>query len=82
MSDFAANWYPDPHGRAELRYWDGSAWTDHVSNGGVQGSDPLGASPAPPGAFDKIDSALTVGNEGKDIAAQVGGIGYREPGNL
>jgi hypothetical protein len=27
----AAGWYPDPHGRPELRYWDGSAWTEHVS---------------------------------------------------
>ena len=38
MPDVAADWYPDPHGRAELRYWDGSAWTDHISSGGVQGA--------------------------------------------
>ena len=26
-----ANWYPDPSGPpAQLRYWDGSAWTDNV----------------------------------------------------
>jgi len=80
MSEFAANWYPDPHGRAELRYWDGSTWTDHVSNGGVQGRDPLGASPPPPGKFDKLDSALTMGNEGTGIAAQVGGTGFRGAG--
>src|SRR5229473_3500261 len=24
-----ANWYSDPWGRARLRYWDGSAWTEH-----------------------------------------------------
>jgi hypothetical protein len=24
-----AGWYPDPTGRFELRYWDGTAWTDH-----------------------------------------------------
>jgi len=63
MSEFAANWYPDPNGRAELRYWDGQAWTDHISNGGVQGTDPFtssGQPPAPKGvskAFDKVDSA-------------------------
>lgn len=28
---FPADWYPDPHGKARLRYWDGSAWTDHVA---------------------------------------------------
>jgi uncharacterized RDD family membrane protein YckC len=26
-----ANWYPDPSGRARLRYWDGSRWTDHTA---------------------------------------------------
>jgi uncharacterized RDD family membrane protein YckC len=26
-----ADWYPDPHGQARLRYWDGSQWTDHTS---------------------------------------------------
>lgn len=25
-------WAPDPYGRFELRYWDGSAWTAHVSS--------------------------------------------------
>ena len=35
-----AEWYPDPVGRHEYRYWDGSKWTDHVSDGGEQGLDP------------------------------------------
>jgi uncharacterized RDD family membrane protein YckC len=26
-----ADWYPDPHGKARLRYWDGQRWTDHTS---------------------------------------------------
>ncbi|MFT5026981.1 MAG: hypothetical protein ACI9CV_001744, partial [Ilumatobacter sp.] len=30
------DWHPDPNGRADLRYWDGAAWTEHVSTGGVQ----------------------------------------------
>jgi uncharacterized protein YxjI len=37
----AADWYPDPYGRSELRYWDGVAWTDHVSSNGRQGTDPV-----------------------------------------
>lgn len=35
------NWYPDPMGRYELRYYDGAQWTAHVSTGGVTSSDPL-----------------------------------------
>jgi hypothetical protein len=27
------NWYPDPKGEAELRYWDGTQWTDHTHSG-------------------------------------------------
>jgi uncharacterized RDD family membrane protein YckC len=26
-----ADWYPDPHGAARLRYWDGQRWTEHTS---------------------------------------------------
>jgi hypothetical protein len=29
-----AGWYPDPSGAAELRWFDGSVWTDHVSTAG------------------------------------------------
>lgn len=35
-----AGWYADPSGRFELRYWDGSAWTEHVSRAGQQFTDP------------------------------------------
>ncbi len=33
-------WYPDPSKRFELRYWDGSEWTEHVARGGQQFTDP------------------------------------------
>lgn len=65
MSTTPANWYPDPMGRHQLRYWDGSAWTDHVSSNGVQGSDPLQTS-----RLDRLDGALTVGNEGDPAKIQ------------
>lgn len=35
-----AAWYKDPSGRFEMRYWNGSAWTEHVSRGGQQFTDP------------------------------------------
>ncbi|MCW2502911.1 MAG: polymerase-3 subunit epsilon [Actinomycetia bacterium] len=28
----SAAWYPDPYNEAQLRWWDGSAWTSHVHN--------------------------------------------------
>lgn len=34
-----AAWYPDPSKRFELRYWDGSEWTEHVARGGQQFTD-------------------------------------------
>lgn len=36
------NWYPDPTGRFQFRYWDGAAWTQHVARDGTPYSDPLG----------------------------------------
>ena len=35
-----ADWYPDPFGRHEHRYWDGSRWTEHVATHGRQSTDP------------------------------------------
>ncbi|HEX8051731.1 MAG TPA: DUF2510 domain-containing protein [Thermoleophilaceae bacterium] len=33
MNNPPPNWYPDPRGEAELRYWDGSQWTEHTHSG-------------------------------------------------
>jgi len=35
-----AAWYKDPSGRFELRYWNGTTWTEHVSRNGQQFTDP------------------------------------------
>ena len=40
-SSASPNWYPDPMGRHQLRYFDGTQWTDHVSSNGTQSVDPL-----------------------------------------
>jgi uncharacterized protein YxjI len=43
-----AGWHPDPLGRHEHRYWDGTQWTEHVSSHGKQSVDPPeGHSPVP-----------------------------------
>lgn len=36
-------WAKDPYTRHELRYWDGAAWTEHVSDGDVQATDAQGS---------------------------------------
>ena len=70
-----ANWYPDPMGRHEYRYWDGTVWTDHVSNSGVQSTDAVQGS-----RLDRFDDLLTVGNEGARVTEQVSGTGWRGAG--
>ncbi len=40
----AAGWFSDPYGRFAQRYWDGTSWTQHVSNGSGQSVDPMGTS--------------------------------------
>ena len=90
MSTTPANWYPDPMGRHQLRYWDGNAWTEHVTTNGVQGVDPL-----QPKGLDRVDSALTIGNEGdpakiqqqlysqeKYRGAQVGQVAFHGGGTI
>jgi uncharacterized protein YxjI len=80
MSDHPASWHPDPTGRHELRYWDGSAWTDHVSDQGITGSDAVDAPAAPQASrLDRLDAGLTLGNEGKPetISKQLSGGGHR-----
>jgi hypothetical protein len=49
----AAGWYNDPYGRFQLRYWGGTAWTEHVSTAGTQQVDPLGTSTIVPFAIPK-----------------------------
>jgi Protein of unknown function (DUF2510) len=43
-----SGWFPDPHGRHEHRWFNGTAWTADVSDAGQRFIDPLGAGPAGP----------------------------------
>jgi hypothetical protein len=36
-----ASWLSDPTGRHQLRYWNGTAWTDDVSDEGQTSKDPV-----------------------------------------
>jgi uncharacterized protein YxjI len=42
-----AGWYDDPTDAGELRYWDGSQWTEHISTNGVHATAPLPSAAAP-----------------------------------
>jgi hypothetical protein len=47
-------WYPDPGRGFDHRYWDGTAWTEHVSRAGVSGTAPITPAdwyPDPTGRF-------------------------------
>jgi uncharacterized protein YxjI len=75
-----ANWHPDPFGRHELRYWDGSQWTEHVSSHGRQSTDPpVGGSHVPTveRATEKI--VKDVAKVGAGQRPQGGGTIFTEP---
>ena len=79
--DTPADWYPDPGGTHEFRYWDGSQWTDHVSDHGRQSSDPLhnrGTVPTTPEAPDRIQKQVNE-KAGVSTPGQGGGTIFTEP---
>lgn len=57
MSTRAQEWLPDPSGRHQLRWWNGTAWTEHVSDDGDTSTDPPGADLPPPPPADSEPGA-------------------------
>lgn len=51
----APNWFPDPYGVEELRYWDGAQWTEWVAPVGGEARQ-VAPSPPPPKATASVDS--------------------------
>jgi uncharacterized RDD family membrane protein YckC len=45
-SENPPRWAPDPLGRHQYRYWDGTSWSEHVADNGITSVDPPTA-PAP-----------------------------------
>jgi uncharacterized protein YxjI len=75
------DWYPDPSGRHELRYWDGREWTDHVSSHGRSSNDPIGEAGAVPvgsQSADKVRHQVS-GQAGVTSGATGGGTVFSEP---
>jgi uncharacterized protein YxjI len=74
------DWYPDPLGRHEVRYWDGTQWTEHVASHGRQSVDP----PVGGGHVPTVDRATEkvvadVAKAGAATGAQGGGTVFTEP---
>jgi len=65
MTSNPPRWHTDPTGRHQLRYWDGRAWTAHVSNSGVSSTDAL------PSAASSTSAAaqITPSSEGRSTPA-------------
>jgi len=77
----AANWHPDPGGAHELRYFDGTIWTDDVSDHGRQSKDPLvsaGKVPTTGMSSEKI-RAQVESKAGLHPGAEGGGTLFTEP---
>ncbi|HEX8051732.1 MAG TPA: DUF2510 domain-containing protein [Thermoleophilaceae bacterium] len=69
MTDAPPNWYPDPSGAAQLRYWDGRQWTEYTQGGpavapGQQPAPPPSAAPTAAGAVPGAGPAPGGGSTG------------------
>lgn len=81
-------WHPDPTGRHEYRYWDGSTWTQDVSDSGVTAVDPVtpagGAGTDPTAPVDQTHHAdptqQYAPQPGEPPQPQPGGFGVPAPG--
>ena len=74
------DWYPDPYGRHEMRYFDGRQWTEHVASHGRQSTDPPGG-PSPVPAVDRKTEKVQrdVARAGAQGPASGGGTLFTEP---
>jgi len=75
----AANWYPDPSGRHEMRYYDGTAWTEHVADNGKQSIDPPGGPSIVPTVNRGAEQIATDLSRAGVAAASGGGTIFTEP---
>ncbi len=67
-----AGWHPDPAGRADYRWWDGTAWTSSIAAGGVTMIDLEGTPSGPPP--DGAGEATTPSIDTTDTASRMSTI--------
>ena len=70
MTDTTGSWQPDPHGRHQYRYWDGSAWTDQVADDGVTAVDAPDPGGAPPPSGADVPADGTAGEPADGTAGE------------
>ncbi|TFV87236.1 PH domain-containing protein [Blastococcus sp. CT_GayMR16] len=73
-----ASWLADPTGAHELRYWNGSSWTEHVSDQGTTGQDPLTTELPPPGAAFQPPPAPPPGATAAPAPAAGGKVSWKD----
>lgn len=70
-TEIAADWFPDPTGRHERRYWNGAEWTEHVFSAGSQSTDPMPTA-TPAATKSTVVDAPTSRRSARDSAATHG----------
>jgi uncharacterized protein YxjI len=76
----APGWYPDPFGRAEVRYHDGQAWSDQVASHGRPATDVPGGTPRVPTVNRRTEKVQRdVAKAGVTSMAAGGGTLFTEP---
>ncbi|MEP7020036.1 MAG: phospholipid scramblase-related protein [Pseudonocardiales bacterium] len=76
------DWYADPFGRHEMRYFNGSEWTEHVSSHGRAGIDPPGGGshvPTVQRAPERVQGDVQRAGKAGVAAFQGGGSVFNEP---
>jgi uncharacterized protein YxjI len=77
-----AGWFADPLGRHEMRYYDGTQWTEHVSSHGRTSIDPpvgQGHIPTVQRAPERVQGDVTRAGQAGVAAFQGGGSIFTEP---
>jgi uncharacterized protein YxjI len=81
MTTTQAGWFADPLGRHQLRYFDGTQWTEHVSSNGQTAVDPpVGQGQVPLGqrTADKVQGDVQRAGKAGVAAYQGGGTIFTE----